>query len=353
MSPVSSILFPHHRAGDRSLRLRVAAIGVAAALALGAAVSYLGASYLGAFTHDVRVEAELVTTGDSLGVNSDVKFRGMRVGRVVEVQTGSQPRARIILKDEHAARIPSDVVARVLPGTLFGNEYVDLVSDGGTAGHVSEGAVIEADTSRESLRLMDTFTSAQRLLVALDPAKLDAAVSELATALDGRGDDLAAFLSDANGLLGQWKQVEPQVYRDLRLLRTNLGLLSDIEPQLVDAVEASLPTARMIAEKEKTTTGLLRSSSRLVDSLDAFIGRQRVALPGIVSDIAAVVGVMAREADGFDASLRRLPPVLENGANAIDDNAIQMEAVLGLQFAEPYTHEDCPRYGDLEGRNCR
>src|SRR3546814_17742372 len=165
------------------LRIRVAAIGAAAGILLLGLIPWLGGGYLGIITRDPRVEAQLTTTGDSLGVNSDVKFRGMRVGRVLEVRTGTRPSARIVLSQEHAEMIPSDVVARVLPGTLFGNEYVDLVSNSKDLEAIEPieaiepGAVIKADTSVETLRLMDTLSSAQRLLAALDPASLDTAIS--------------------------------------------------------------------------------------------------------------------------------------------------------------------------------
>src|SRR3546814_14448575 len=76
-------------------------------------ITWLGGGYLGIITSDTRVEAQLTTTGDSLGVNSDVKFRGMRVGRVLEVRTGTRPSARIVLSQEHAAMIPSAVVAQI------------------------------------------------------------------------------------------------------------------------------------------------------------------------------------------------------------------------------------------------
>ena len=53
---------------------------VVVALVLGAA-AWLGGSYLGWFTRDLVVEARLPVSGDSLGVNSDVKFRGLCEGR--------------------------------------------------------------------------------------------------------------------------------------------------------------------------------------------------------------------------------------------------------------------------------
>src|SRR3546814_16371575 len=100
----------------------------------------------------------------------------------------------------------------------------DWSSDVCSSDLIEPGAVIKADTSVETLRLMDTLSSAQRLLVALDPASMDTAISQLAQALDGRGADLAAFFDDANHLLGTFSETEYLFYQDLDLPHDHHGL---------------------------------------------------------------------------------------------------------------------------------
>ncbi|NHA01790.1 MCE family protein [Nocardioides sp. W3-2-3] len=133
---MSEYLFPHARAGHGTLRLRLALAGLAGFAALGLLAGVLALQTLGVISGDVRVTVRLATVGDTLGINSDVKYNGLRVGRVVEVdpvarkaETGwDGPTAIVLVAPEHAGLIPAAVRARVLPGTLFGNEYVDLVA---------------------------------------------------------------------------------------------------------------------------------------------------------------------------------------------------------------------------------
>ena len=235
---MSEFLFPHTRTDPRRLRLRLAAIGLCGFLALGLVFGVLGLQALGVLSKDVRITVQLPTVGDTLGINSDVKFNGLRVGRVVEVDPAG-PTATALVAPEHADLIPAGVSARVLPGTLFGNEYVDLVpvaattapgtapaSSVTTGGHLSEGDVVPADTSTATLRLMDTFSATQRLLAAVDPAQWDVALSQLSDALDGRGTRLADLIDDGDAFLGRWAQVHPQVRRDLkREAATGVGFL--------------------------------------------------------------------------------------------------------------------------------
>lgn len=354
---MSDFLHPHAQRSPRAVRLRQFAVGALAVTVFVAVSAYLGGSYVGLLTRDLSVEARLATTGDSLGVGSDVKFRGLRVGRVLEVVSGSEPSARIVLIREHADQIPGDVVARVLPGTLFGNEYVELLTPDGVpdagAGPIADGAVIPADRSARTLRLMDTFSATQRLLVAIDPARLDTAISQLSSALDGRGDDLARFVRDADRLLAAWAPHEETFYEDLELLARNLDTLADIEPQLVSALEDSLPVARTIAEKERATRRLLDGGTALLTSVNGFLVRNTDALVTVLHGAAATIEAFAQRHVPFEELLRKLPPVLANGAKAIQDGAIQMNAAIGGQFPDAYDAGDCPRYGRLEGKNCR
>lgn len=337
-------LLPHSRT-------RLLLTGVVTALGLLAVTAGLGASYLGVVSDDLSAQARLTTTGDSLGVGSDVKFRGLRVGRVLAVEAGDDPAASILLMDEHADQIPADVVARVLPSTLFGNEYVELVSDRGT-GHLADGAVIPADRSAGTLRLMDTFDATQRLLVAVDPARLDAAVSELAEALDGRGASLAGFAADADRILGRWAEREPTFYRDLGLLARNVDTLADVEPQLVAALRDSLPTARTLADQERATRRLMTDATVLVRDVRGFLDTRTAILARTLRGTAATLEVFAARHTAFETLLAKLPAVLRNGATAIEGTKIRMNGALALTFPDPYGPEDCPRYGALAGPSC-
>lgn len=354
---MTDFLYPHSQRSPRATRLRQLGIGALATAVFVAAAAYLGGSYIGLLTRDLSVDARLATTGDSLGVGSDVKYRGLRVGRVLEVVSGDEPSARIVLIREHADEIPADVVARVLPGTLFGNEYVELLTaDGaraGAASPIADGAVIPADRSARTLRLMDTFSATQRLLVAVDPARLDAAISQLSAALDGRGDDLGRFVKEADLLLAAWSPHEETFYEDLELIARNVDTLADIEPQLVSALEDSLPVARTIAEKERATRRLLDGGTTLLTSVNGFLQDNTDTFVTMLHGAAATIEAFSQRHARFEELLRKLPPVLVNGANAIQGTAIQMNAAIGVQFPDAYDADDCPRYGHLEGKNCR
>lgn len=364
---MSELVLPHSRVPPKVLRLRLAVLGVVGLLLGGLYAGVLGLQAIGVLGPGTRVTVHLPTVGDTLGINSDVKFQGLRVGRVIEVDPAG-PTAQVVVEDEHAALIPASVTARVLPGTLFGNEYVDLVADegrtarpaaaaaNGTAArpHLTDGQRVPADTSRATLRLMETFAASQRLLAAADPAQWDVALSQLARALDGRGDDMAGFIADADRFLARWALLQPQLMTDLDLLATNARTLADLEPTMVQALRDSRPIARTLTEREEQTGALLTGTTALLqgpDGLTAFLRQHRPQTARMLRASAATLQAFAARSPAFAALLGKLPRLLQNGARAVENGRIQMEGVLAPQLLDPYDADDCPRYRDLPG-NC-
>jgi virulence factor Mce-like protein len=349
---MSEFLFPHAKVGARTLRLRLAVVGAAGFVALGLVAGVLGLQTLGVLSSDVRLTVHLPTVGDTLGINSDVKYHGLRVGRVTSVDP-SGPTADVLVAPEHADLIPASVAARVLPGTLFGNEYVDLVATEATGGHLADGAVVPADTSVRTLRLMDTFSATQRLLSAVDPAQWDVALSQLADALDGRGARIAELVDDGDAFLGRWAALHPQVRRDLDLLARDSDLAADVEPQLVAALRDTRPLARTLVDQQDGISDLLTGLTVLLDGKDgltAFVRAHGADTARLLNAAAANLEVFAQRHPAFALLLSRLPTTLRNGAAAVKNGRIQMEGVIAPQVLAPYAAGDCPTYRGLRGR---
>jgi phospholipid/cholesterol/gamma-HCH transport system substrate-binding protein len=334
--------------------LRMVALAAAAATLLCAAGAYLGLSYVGLVSGDTRVRAELVTLGDSLGPGSDVKYRGLVVGKVQRMNPGDGSKSVDLLVDrEQAGRIPATVRARVLPGTLFGSEYVDLVgTQRDTGDALTDGTVVRADTSEHTVRLMDAFDTVRRILVAVDPAQLDAALSELAHALDGHGDDLGRFIRSADRFVGVMAAHEDTFYRDLELLDLTLGTASDIEPELVAALRSSVTTARTVVARQRDIAELVAGSTVFAGRSRTLFEREEDRVIRLLGATGPTLTTLSSGTDSLDAFLSGAPRVLHNGADSIHGSRIMMEGLIGTNPLDPYTAADCPRYAGASGSNC-
>src|SRR5690349_16466291 len=87
------------------------------------------AAFQGRFSRSVGVVLLTDRVGSQLQVGSDVKLRGLVVGRVSSVSvTARGARLGLALAPEQVGLVPAGVSARLLPKTLFGERFVDLVS---------------------------------------------------------------------------------------------------------------------------------------------------------------------------------------------------------------------------------
>ena len=83
-----------------------------------------------------------------------MKLRGIIVGDVRKVTTtGSRRHIKLALQPSKAKLIPHNVVARILPKTLFGQKFVDLVvpPDASHGLACAQGDVIPEDRSKNAI----------------------------------------------------------------------------------------------------------------------------------------------------------------------------------------------------------
>src|SRR3954452_24763483 len=252
---------------DRGLRIKrrlqgVAFLAVVAAL-LGLTVAIYNKSLPWQSSDRVILEADRV--GNQLVVPADVKLDGVLVGRVSGVSTsGSLARLNLQIAKDRIDEIPADVVARILPKTLFGEKYVDLVIPSGTpadAPHLEPGDVIQQDRSSTAIELQTVFNDLVPVLRALNPAQLSVALSNLATALRGRGEALGRNLSLVNDYFTRFNKDLPNFNHDISALADMASNYADATPDLLAMLRNFSANARTITEKQDTYAQFLAGSS--------------------------------------------------------------------------------------------
>src|SRR5665647_2845903 len=136
-------------------RLSNRAYGVAFLLTLALLVGLSVATFQKKFTPVVMVTLMSERIGNQLQNDSDVKIRGLIVGEVRSItSTGNGARIELALQPDQVANIPANVSARLLPKTLFGERYVDLVIPTNPSPRtMADGDIIGQDHSTVGIEL--------------------------------------------------------------------------------------------------------------------------------------------------------------------------------------------------------
>lgn len=345
----------------------------------------LGAAYLrstGVVGAPPEVSALVSNAGGALRAGSDVKMRGVIIGRVTSIDrsdvadarsvgttvTAAPVRVRMTIAANDLGGVPADVVARILPASVFGTTYVDLVRPGSeqgsgrgagsgtrnvastTTASLRSGAIIPPDRSQGTLELQQALDDIDRLVKALGPARLSAAIGAAATALDGRGAKLGDTLDRLDAYLAKLEPQIPQLRTDVRTLASSLQVVDRVAPDLLDATDDGLVALRTVAAQKAALLAVITGGTRLTVDARRFLDQNRTALVGTLDDAAQILDAVydnriaaLREANRTNIDLAELLPT------AVKGGFVDVDGRLLLSPPGYYTAADRPRY-DNGGR---
>src|SRR4051812_47224797 len=174
-----------------SQRVRYRFYGLAFLLVVALALALTIALYQKTFKDVVTVKVQTDRAGLQLLNRSDVKVRGLIVGEVRGIRaTANGAEIDLAIDSDKAKLVPANSQARLLPKTLFVEKYVALETPGQPGSAIREGQVLQQDRTQAAVEVGKVLDDILPVLQAVQPEKLNATLNALATALQGRGDQL-------------------------------------------------------------------------------------------------------------------------------------------------------------------
>ena len=249
-------------------RLQLAGVVLIATLAALVALSI--AIYNKQFTNFTTVTVKAERAGLQLAKFGDVRLHGALVGRVSSIENdGKLAVITLSLSPDAARTIPDDVSVRILPTTLFGQNFLELVppDPGTSAGPMRDGVVIPASRVETNVELQTILADLYPLLRSVRPADLNATLYALAHALQGKGDQLGDTLVSLEDYLSRMNTELPRLRKDLTLLSEVSRTYELAAPDLIKVLKNATVTARTVTQKKSdlaralsSLTGLARTS---------------------------------------------------------------------------------------------
>jgi phospholipid/cholesterol/gamma-HCH transport system substrate-binding protein len=260
------------------------------------------------FSDDVLVTLRTDRIGNQLNEASQVKARGVVVGdvRAVRAAPGGAV-VELAMRPETLDRIPKDVTALLIPKTLFGERYVQLsIPDGSSAGPLADGDVIRQDRSRNAIELERVFDDLLPTLKAVQPEKLAATLTAIATALDGRGEQLGRAMVSTAAYLEEFNPNLPTLTADLRDLAAVSELYGDIAPDLLDSLTDSSVTLNTVADQRAQLGELYAQVTRSAQDVTRFLENNKENLIRLAASSRAPLEVAAEYSPSFPCTLKAL-----------------------------------------------
>lgn len=327
-------------------RLRDAFLGlcylaVVAAVALGAWLAYDQT-----FVDRSEVTLTTGTLGNALQVGSDVKLRGVPVGtvRTVSAREGGAE-LTLALEPDVLSDLSADTTARLLPKTLFGERYVALQPTPGGP-ELAAGGTIEQDRSDEAVELEQVLDELLPVLKAIQPHKLNATLSELATMLRDNGDDIGQVFSAWADYLRKLNPLVPQMADDLASLGRVAGHYEEAAPDLLDALDTMTVTAETLVDQQRQLADTFRSVTTTAADTDRWLERNRetiVVLSDTSRDALRAVSPYASSFPCLFSALRDYAPVMAKNLGKGTDEPGFHALVSVSEIRQPYPSGYVPK----------
>jgi len=309
------------------------------------------------FTPVTMVTLRTDHVGNQLHPDAEVKLRGVVVGEVRAVRTnGTGAELDLAMRPDLVNQIPADVSARLLPKTLFGERYVDLVTPQGKGRHLAGGNVIYQDRSAAAVEAEQVVGDLMPMLQSVQPQKLSSILSTLAGALAGRGAALGQTLTWLGSDVDQFTPHLDEFTDGMRELAQVTDNYSRIAPDVVQALSDLTTTSRTIADQRANLVSLFQSLTTGSQDLATFLQRNGDNIIRLSNASVPTLTLLAKYSPEYPCMLRALTAF-----------APEMDKVLGKGTNEPGLHvtvnvqpakgkyvpgKDAPVYDDQGSPTC-
>ena len=255
--------------GKFFLHNRVLGILFVGLLVLG--VWLINAVFTQKFVSFDKVKLDTDTIGLQLPARADVKVRGVIVGQVLDAQ--SQAGGAVLtlgLDPNKIDKIPENVTASILPKTLFGEKYVELViPNKATSQPLAAGDRITQ--TKLPVEVEDVLNDIYPLLRSIQPAELNYTLNALATAFEGRGEAIGQNIETLNSYLKRMNPEVPGLVQDLRLLSNVSANYADVMPQIAATLRNTVKTGNTLRGRQAKLNAFLRDTRGFSDVAKKFL----------------------------------------------------------------------------------
>lgn len=337
-----------------SIRIQERLVGILMVCLLFGVAALVAGLYTQAFKSTVRVVVRADRAGLLMAPGNKVVLHGVEVGKVAGIaQIPDGVALTVGLNPDATDRIPQNITAKIVPTTVFGTKYISLGVPGQpSAERISEGDVIANESV--TVEVNTVFDNLASVLNSVDVAKLNATLGNLASALDGRGDDIATLASELDSYLGKLGGDLPALRRDLRAGSHVADTLSDVSPELFRILRNATFTSGTITSEAAALDAVLADVSALGTRARRVVSANGEKFVDLFATLRPTTGLLAEYSPGlgcFISGLAVTDRLLRDAVGGTNPGLNLDSSVVPMEGAYTYP-EDLPKVAADNGPAC-
>ena len=321
----------------------LAAGGLFLACALVLALVY--GQFRGDFTSKTRLTMRATRAGLVMDQGSKVTYNGVSIGRVAsvsEVEDAGKPAAELALDvdPKYVGLIPANVNATIQATTVFGNKYVSFTSpEKPSAQSITSDTVIHATSVTTEFNTV--FETLVELSHSIDPVKVNLTLSAAAQALAGLGDKFGQSIVNGNIILADLNPRMPTIRHDIQQLAALGDVYANAAPDLFDALNNAVTTARTLNRHQAELDAALMAASGFASTGEDIFTRGKPYLIRLLADLLPTTRLLDTYSPEVFCTLRNFADLAPRVAVLESGNHYAAQLGVAIAGAEnPYVYPD-------------
>ncbi|WP_069167357.1 MCE family protein [Nocardia altamirensis] len=328
--------------------------GAGMVLALVAVIAIALVMFVGGFTPTATVTVDAPRSGLVLDPDAKVKVRGVEIGRVVSVsQHADGASLKLALNPDQLKLIPANAGVDIRSTTVFGAKYVNFtVPPQPSATSLQPGARVTAQ--HVTVEFNTLFQHLSDVLAKVEPEKLNATLSALGTALQGRGEKLGDLLARSDAYLRDINPYLPTLQQDLVRTGQVTDLYADTAPDLLRTVDNLTVTSDTLAAEQQSLDNVLANVIGLADTTGSVLRENTDNLSTALDLLRPTTGLLFEYAPALSCLINGLGPMMPLAEDVFGGMLPGIGMNTNFMFgAKPYTYpDDLPKVNATGGPHC-
>ena len=282
-------------------------------------------------------------------------MNGAIVGRIGGVRSeGEGARIDIQLEPDAFSRMPGDVRVRILPTTLFGQKYVELVSsDDPSRDPLRPGALLKTDSGTDATEVTEVLNRLEPQLTSIWPDELATVLGALSEGLSGRGSRLGETISLAEHQLSELNANSDDLVADLKLLEEVSRNYEGAAPDMVAILRNATKTSQTLTSRRRDLAASIDETASAAKALDRLVRANEARIIELNTVSRPIAALLADYSSQTGCVLRGFLEAKKITGKTFRNGWFHTTLSWGRQF-EGYTADDAPVYGEVgAGPSCR
>ena len=238
-----------------------------------------------------------------LKVNDPVRIAGVRVGEVSSIKLDGD-KVRVGLRIKTDADLGDQTRADIKVATLLGSLYVAITPSG--TGDLGDDIPLTRTSS--PYNVVDAFSGLAKTSSKIDTDQLAKSLNTLADLTQNTPQEFRSALTGVSALSSNIAAKNDQINTLLKNLRKVSGVLDARDQDIIGLMKDADVLFRALIARRDSVHRLLVATSQISTELTALVKGTRADLKPALLNFEQVLGVLNKNEDNLDNSLRLLAP---------------------------------------------